>query len=158
MANPDTPQTEGGFNWLLLVPVIIALCMAAAVGGWMVAGKSGNRELPSALLGAPAPSMVLEDLYEGGSGLTPEVLSSPGVKLVNFWASWCAPCRAEHPLLTELASDGLTVIGINYKDQPANARGFLEELGNPYSALGVDSTGTGGHRMGGLWRAGDIRG
>jgi cytochrome c biogenesis protein CcmG/thiol:disulfide interchange protein DsbE len=59
------------------------------------------------------------------------------LKLVNFWASWCGPCRVEHPNLTELAKNGLPVIGLNYKDNDANALGFLQELGNPY--IGVSS-------------------
>jgi cytochrome c biogenesis protein CcmG, thiol:disulfide interchange protein DsbE len=55
------------------------------------------------------------------------------VKLVNYWASWCAPCRAEHPMLEELAAEGVPIYGINYKDDPGNALAFLDELGNPYA-------------------------
>jgi cytochrome c biogenesis protein CcmG/thiol:disulfide interchange protein DsbE len=63
------------------------------------------------------------------------------VKLVNFWASWCAPCRAEHPILSELAAQGITVHGVNYKDDPAKAQAFLAELGNPYATIGADPAG-----------------
>jgi cytochrome c biogenesis protein CcmG/thiol:disulfide interchange protein DsbE len=68
-------------------------------------------------------------------------LRGDGVKLVNYWASWCAPCRVEHPNLTRLAAEGVTIHGVNYKDKPANALGFLSELGNPYTAMGADESG-----------------
>ena len=62
--------------------------------------------------------------------------------LVNVWASWCAPCRQEHPLLYELSQDKrFSIAGLNYKDRPENARRFLGELGNPYKAIGVDDAG-----------------
>jgi cytochrome c biogenesis protein CcmG, thiol:disulfide interchange protein DsbE len=69
------------------------------------------------------------------------VLRAPGVKIVNYWASWCAPCRVEHPHLMALAEEGIPIYGINYKDDPEKALGFLDELGDPYAALGADSTG-----------------
>ena len=68
-------------------------------------------------------------------------LRAPGVKLVNFWASWCGPCRVEHPLLTALAAEGIPVIGINYKDTPDEGARFLDELGDPYAKIGADATG-----------------
>ena len=61
--------------------------------------------------------------------------------MVNYWASWCGPCRAEHPNLELLASEGVTIYGANYKDKPAQALRFLEELGNPYAAIGADESG-----------------
>ena len=80
-------------------------------------------------------------LYEGQPGLSTADLKAPGVKLVNIWASWCVPCRAEHPKLEELAAMGLTVHGINYKDTDAAADRFLQELGNPFTLIGADHSG-----------------
>ncbi len=68
----------------------------------------------------------------------------PGGKLtlVNVWGSWCVPCRQEHPLLMEIAEDErIRVVGLNYKDQPENARRFLGDLGNPFAAVGADRAG-----------------
>jgi cytochrome c biogenesis protein CcmG/thiol:disulfide interchange protein DsbE len=75
------------------------------------------------------------------------MLRAPGVKLVNFWASWCGPCRVEHPTLVQLGAEGVTIHGVNYKDEPQNALRFLAELGNSYAAIGADTTG----RTGLLW-------
>lgn len=98
--------------------------------------------IPSALIGTKAPSLSLPPL--DGSNLP--ALTDEAVKgrltLVNVFASWCVPCREEHPILLALSKDErLTIVGINYKDRNDNALRFLGELGNPYSAIGVDPNG-----------------
>ncbi|WP_108783244.1 DsbE family thiol:disulfide interchange protein [Pontivivens insulae] len=93
-------------------------------------------ELDSVLTGRPAPTLTI-DPFEG----MPEPELTGQVTLVNFWASWCGPCRVEHPVLMDLADEGLAIVGINYKDDPANAQGFLAELGNPYTSVGADNSG-----------------
>ena len=93
--------------------------------------------LPSMAAGQSAPKVQLQPL-EGNVPFAQNDLSSGGVKLVNFWASWCAPCRAEHPTLIDLSQQGIPVYGVNYKDDPANAMAFLNELGNPYTLAGSD--------------------
>ncbi len=103
--------------------------------------------LPSAREGHAAPDMQLTELG-GAELLTNDVLRDEGVKLVNFWASWCGPCRVEHPHLMALAAEGIPIHGINYKDDPANALGFLNELGDPYARLGADTTGRTGLEWG----------
>ena len=103
-----------------------------------------QREDPNALRsareGQPAPMVELTQLGPE-QPFTNETLSDGQVKLVNYWASWCGPCRAEHPLLTDLAEEGLPIYGINYKDDPEKALAFLDERGDPYEALGADFTG-----------------
>jgi cytochrome c biogenesis protein CcmG/thiol:disulfide interchange protein DsbE len=103
--------------------------------------------VPSALIGRPVPAFSLEPV----PGLTEAGQPVPGlsdadlkgrVTVVNVWASWCAPCRQEHPALLELAKDpSVRVVGINYKDNPENARRFLGSLGNPFAAVGADTSG-----------------
>ena len=96
--------------------------------------------LPSSRVGQLTPTLTVEPLGDLPP-LDEASLRAPGVKLVNFFASWCAPCRVEHPNLEALAEEGITISGVNYKDEPAKALAFLEELGNPYAAVGADAKG-----------------
>ncbi len=98
--------------------------------------------IPSALVGEPAPPFDLPPLEGSGvPGLARADLDGV-VTVVNIFASWCGPCRVEHPQLVTLAEDDrIRVVGIDYKDQPANALRFLEEVGNPFAAIGVDTRG-----------------
>jgi cytochrome c biogenesis protein CcmG, thiol:disulfide interchange protein DsbE len=98
--------------------------------------------LPSALINRPAPNFALPGLINPAKGLARRDLRR-GVTLVNFFASWCAPCREEQPALMALARQpGVTLDGIAYKDKPADSRHFLDELGNPYNRIGIDQDGT----------------
>jgi cytochrome c biogenesis protein CcmG/thiol:disulfide interchange protein DsbE len=112
--------------------------------------SGGNiSKLPSALIGKPAPATALPPLQGlNMPGLDPAVFKG-GVTLVNIFASWCGPCRDEHPELLELAKrNDIRIIGFNYKDKDENARRFLGSLGNPYAAVGVDPSGRAGVEWG----------
>ncbi|KFB08602.1 DsbE family thiol:disulfide interchange protein [Nitratireductor basaltis] len=128
-------------RWLMLVPLAAFLALSAIFLMQLLSGRD-NSTVPSALIDKPVPQVTLEPL-EGMEmpGFDPQAFKDK-VSLVNVWGSWCAPCRAEHPLLMELAKDDrIAMLGLNYKDKPENARRFLGELGNPYDAIGVDRSG-----------------
>ncbi len=119
---------------LILPPVLLAGFVAfVAVGNF----RGGRDDLPSARAGHAAPVVALEQLGEHPE-FTDAMLRSGGVTLVNFWASWCPPCRAEHPVLSALAESGVTLLGVNYRDEPDRAQAMLDDLGNPYAAIGAD--------------------
>ena len=118
-------------------PLVFAAFVGLAAVGMF---RDDPEALPSARAGEQAPAVVLTDL--GGKPMFDDASLRDGeVKLVNYWASWCAPCRVEHPNLDLLREEGVTIYGVNYKDDPEKAIGFLEELGDPYAALGADPDG-----------------
>ncbi|MEX0282315.1 MAG: DsbE family thiol:disulfide interchange protein [Arenibacterium sp.] len=118
-------------------PLIFMGFVALAFSGMFRADKD---VLPSQFIGQPAPPLPGETL-PGYPLLTPEQLADGEVTVVNFWASWCPPCRAEHPYLLELAESGVRVAGVNFKDEAAKAVGYLEDDGNPFFAVGYDPAG-----------------
>lgn len=123
---------------LVLIPPIGFALLAGLFAGAM--WRNDGDELPSALIGEPAPSTPVAPL-PSLAPFDPTVLTDGEVKLVNFFASWCGPCRIEHPQLTALAAEGIPVYGIAYKDDPEDSLAFLEELGNPFRAAGTDPQG-----------------
>lgn len=96
--------------------------------------------VPSPLVGKTAPSFELPLLHLESASLTPEQLNG-APWLLNVWASWCVACRDEHELLLQLANQGVVIIGLNYKDDPGQARRWLRDLGNPYLVTAVDQAG-----------------
>ncbi|MEG9861824.1 MAG: DsbE family thiol:disulfide interchange protein [Parvularculales bacterium] len=115
------------------------------LGGFLLAALFSEEDIfsPSHETVRYAPSFdlpPLEGLDRGG--FSDADLKTGRLSLVNVWASWCAPCRAEHPLLKELAQrQDIQLLGLNYKDDPANARRFLSQLGNPFAHVGSDING-----------------
>jgi cytochrome c biogenesis protein CcmG/thiol:disulfide interchange protein DsbE len=123
---------------LFFLPVVLFV----AVGIGLALGLTRDPSvLPSALIDKEVPAFDLPPLEGAGvPGFSSEDLRGE-VSLVNVFASWCVPCRVEHPIFVRLAEQGVPIYGINYKDQPAKARAWLDELGNPFRAIGADEDG-----------------
>ena len=96
--------------------------------------------LTSAYEGKKLPEFSLDGLTQDG-GFASSDLAQGRPVLINVWASWCGPCRDEHPALMQLAALGVPIFGLNYKDNPGAAKRFLGRLGNPYTAVGADTSG-----------------
>lgn len=131
---------------LRFLPVVGFLAVAGAF--WFGLAREDASDLPSTLIDKPAPLTDLPPLYEGRPGLDASALADGKVKLVNVWASWCGPCRVEHPFLMQLAAAGVDIRGFNYKDAPSQAKSFLSDLGDPYTAVGADTSGRAGIEWG----------
>jgi cytochrome c biogenesis protein CcmG, thiol:disulfide interchange protein DsbE len=149
MGTPGDPELNSGkrrFPVLVLLPLIVFTALAGLFLFQLMLGGD-PQAIPSALINKPAPEFALgavEGISKDGEavpGFSRENLLGK-VSVVNVFASWCVPCRQEHPLLEELAKvDGIQLLGINYKDKPENARRFLGSLGNPYDRIGADDAG-----------------
>jgi cytochrome c biogenesis protein CcmG/thiol:disulfide interchange protein DsbE len=120
---------------LVLVPPLLFAGLAAVFFLGMM--RADPDDLPSAFLGKPAPP-VTEAVLPGYDRVTSERLKTGEVVLVNFWASWCPPCRAEHPNLIDLAGQGVRIVGINFADTEADAAAYLRDEGNPFTAVAFD--------------------
>ena len=130
---------------IVLIPLVAFLSLALLLFFRLFAGDPS--QLPSVLIGKPAPATDLPPVAE----LVRDGQPVPGLRsadfngnvtLINVWASWCVPCHDEAPLLLKLAADKrIKVAGINYKDQPDNARRFLGRYGNPFAMAGADQNG-----------------
>jgi cytochrome c biogenesis protein CcmG/thiol:disulfide interchange protein DsbE len=130
------------------IPLVLFLGLAIIFYRQLVSGINPN-DLPSVLINQPAPDFPVEPLV----GLKVAGVQVPAISkkfiagkvaVVNVWASWCVPCRIEHPVITKLAEDKkeILLVGINYKDKNQNALRFLGGLGNPYAAVSIDPTGS----------------
>lgn len=121
---------------------ILPLLLFLVVVGYFAAGLGRDpHKLPSALIDRPVPAFDLPAVAGTKAGLSSDDLKGRP-QLVNIWASWCIPCRVEHPALMRLAGEhGVLIRGIDYKDKPEDAAAYLEENGNPYTGIGADRDG-----------------
>ena len=144
-AASDNPSPVPRRRLVVLLPLLAFLALAALFLYRL--GSGDPSKLPSALIGRPVPDTPLPPI----AGLLRDGAPVPGidsadfkgaVTLLNVWASWCVPCHDEAPLLMTLAADKrIRIAGINYKDQPDNARRFIGRYGNPFVAVGADGQG-----------------
>lgn len=132
-------------RWLAALPLAVLVALALLFGLYSL---NRNPDVqPKALVGKPAPDLMLPSLDDGRDVALREAAGN-GPVLVNFFASWCAPCEIEHPVLMDLQRRQVRVIGIAYKDAPENTRAFLTRLGDPYAARLVDRDGRAGIEFG----------
>lgn len=123
------------FSPLAIAPPVIFAALATVFYFGMQ--RDNANELPSTLIGTLAPS-VPDAALAGYPKLEQSDLASGRVVVVNFWASWCPPCRAEHPKLMEMSADGIPLLGVNFKDEADQAIDYLGKEGNPFEKIGFD--------------------
>ena len=142
--NDGTPPRR---RFMAALPLIAFVALAGLFALRLFSGRD-PAILPSVLVGHPAPAFNLPALAESHKpGLSDADLRKGQTTVVNICASWCGPCRIEHPVLRKLSDNaalkamGVRLVGVDYKDDPANVLRFLEAEGDPYEAIGVDSSG-----------------
>lgn len=146
----EQKKTAGKVRWLMLLPFLVFAGLSALFVYQLEFGRSPS-EIPSVLINKPAPTFDLPPLDANFGVTTPDGGALPGfatsdfigkVSVVNVWGSWCPTCRDEHPLLLDLTKDTrFELVGLAYKDEPANAAQFLRRLGNPFDAIAMDISG-----------------
>jgi len=126
---------------LYLLPLLTLVIMAGFFGWSLLSGRD-PASIGSVIVNRPAPPLAAPALREGEPALTSDLLKTGKPVLLNFFASWCTPCLAEHPLLLRLKErEGVTIIGIAWKNKPEEARAWLKKLGDPFAYAGTDYDG-----------------
>jgi cytochrome c biogenesis protein CcmG, thiol:disulfide interchange protein DsbE len=125
-------------RWMLVLPPVLFAGLAAMF--WLGMQRDHPGQLDSVFIGQPAPVLPQTGL-PGTPLLTATDLQLGEVTVVNFWASWCPPCRAEHPVLKAMAAKGIRIAGVNMMDRDADAMEYLAEEGNPFFAIATDPNG-----------------
>ena len=141
---PSENRSGLGRRLLFLLPVLVFLGL---VGVFAIGLGHDPTVLKSAMIDKPAPDFALAPVMADRPGLARADLGGKPM-LVNFFASWCAPCRVEHATLNGLAASGVPLVGIAYKDKPEAAQRFLGDLGDPYQKIGLDLDGRTGINFG----------
>ena len=126
---------------LFIFPLIIFFCIILVFSYFLII-KRDPSELPSALINKKAPMFKTTSLFDDKPILAKEIFGQETI-IVNFFATWCIPCRAEHSFIEKLSKDkNIKVIGVNYKDDSQKTITWLKELGNPYTIIAVDMNGS----------------
>jgi cytochrome c biogenesis protein CcmG/thiol:disulfide interchange protein DsbE len=131
-------------RWLAVLPLLALVALGVLFAGYAL--HRNPKVQPQAMVGKPMPQLSLPSLDTGAA--TPLARAVEGPALVNFFASWCAPCEIEHPQLMALKANGVRIVGVAYKDAPENSRAFLTRLGDPFAARLIDSDGRAGVEFG----------
>jgi cytochrome c biogenesis protein CcmG/thiol:disulfide interchange protein DsbE len=131
-------------RWLAFLPLVALALLAVLFVGFSL--KRNPQVQTQAMVGKPMPDLVLPDLDNGRPVVLREAARGP--VLVNFFASWCAPCRIEHPTLMTLKARGVAIVGVAYKDPPESSRTFIGNLGDPFRARLIDRDGRAGLEFG----------
>lgn len=132
-------------RWLTILPLVVLVALGALFAFYGL--KHDPQVQPKALVGRPMPDLALPAL-EDGKPVQLSALTAKGPVMVNFFASWCAPCEVEAPQLTALAAQGVRIVGISYKDAPSKTQVFLARVGDPYVQRLVDHDGRAGIEFG----------
>mgnify|MGYP005993256709 CR=1 FL=1 len=130
-------------KFLLFLPFVFFLILAAVL--YLQLGKD-TQYMPSVLIGKTLPEFTLVSLQDDQVYSKDDLPMGP--YLINFWGTWCPACHVEHPFLMELASSGVPIIGVDYKDQLLPAKQWLEQKGDPYQLVLMDEVGNFGVNMG----------
>ncbi len=131
-------------RWISFAPLVVLIVLGVLFAGYAL--KHDPHVQPHALVGKPVPAVTLPDLDTGAMVAVRDVPAGP--RLINFYASWCAPCRVEAPQLMALKAQGVTLVGVAYKDEPARTQAFLAELGDPFAVKLMDRNGRAGIEFG----------
>lgn len=132
-------------RWLTFLPLVVLAGLGVLFATY---GLHHDPQVqPHALVGKPVPDVTLPSLDDGRPVKVRDLVKD-GPVIINFFASWCAPCEIEAPVLMQMKANGVRMVGIAYKDAPANTRGFLNRLGDPFARRLVDRDGTAGIEFG----------
>ncbi len=126
------------------MPLILFILLGGLF--WLQLDNRDKEKLPSPLVGKPIPSFSLPNLLTDKPITNQDIIGKP--MLINVWATWCPTCRQEHQYLNQLKAQGIIIIGINYKDDSAKAKRWLQDLDNPYQQVIVDKQGSLGLDLG----------
>jgi cytochrome c biogenesis protein CcmG/thiol:disulfide interchange protein DsbE len=132
-------------RWFAMIPAA-GLAGVVAVGASLLARGGDPHVSPDALIGKPLPASYVRSLSNGAGMRLTSALRGPAI--VNVFASWCTPCRAEQPQLLKLKADGVPIVGVAWKDDMVDTRSFLAEMGDPFTTVVSDHTGRAGIDLG----------